>query len=187
MARVAVIIDRNFEDRELHAMMNALRDAGHEPIPVGVRAADVVEGRRQTARVTTEVAARDLEPDSVEGLVIPSGYRQEQLMTHHEELLNAARDVYARGKPVGAFSASGWIILESDPTHGANLISWPTVKRDLLNVNTDWQDLELIDHDAVRYSHRPNDLASFVAAFVHALGGTRAYTPAASEPIHALE
>ena len=194
MARVAVIIDKHFEDEHLRALMNGLRDARQEPIPTGLRAESTVEGRHGHERVATEAAAKTLDPEAIGGLVIPSGYTQTQLMMHHEVFLNLARDVYARGKPVGALSSAGWIILGPDPTHGSHLTSWPSVKRDLLNVDADWREVDLLEHERVRYSRRPADVAAFVDAFDEALTGApeltrieRIYGPAPSEPSHAVD
>ncbi|MGA9525395.1 MAG: DJ-1/PfpI family protein [Myxococcaceae bacterium] len=191
MARVAVIIDKHFEDRDLRTLRDGLRDARQELIPVGLRADWTVEGRHGHERVTTEAAPKDVDPDATDGLIIPSGYTQTQLLSHHEVLLNLARDVYARGKPVGAVSSAGWIILGPDPTHGSHMTSWPSVKRDLLNVDADWRDVDLLEHENVRYSQRPGDVTAFVAAFDEALAEVtrieRVYGPAPSAPSHAVD
>jgi protease I len=171
MARVAVIIDRHFEDRDLRTLLDGLRDEGHELIPVGVHANWTAEGRHRAVRITIERAARDLDPDALDGLVIPSGYTSSQLLLHHEVLMILARDVYARGKPVGAISTAGWIAFGPDRTHGAHLDSWPSVKRDLLNANASWREDDLLEHRNVRYSRRRDDVEAFVESFGEALAG----------------
>jgi protease I len=191
MAKIAVVIVRNFEDDELRALAHGLRDEGHELVMVGPGQGREVRGRRNRETVQVEVSTQQADIHAFDGLVIPSGYRPDDLM-RHESLLNLVRDVYASGKPVGTLSAAGWLLVGADAD-----LSWPTIKRDLLNVGADWREKDVVTDRNVRFSKSPGDIDGFVKAFGRALEGSlaeqdapaweRAPSTAPVEPSHAVD
>src|SRR4051812_29113885 len=131
MARVAMVLDRDFEDRDFKTLVEWLRAAGHEVVLVGPRRLkeEDVLGRRHEVHARVDLTPSEARADELDGMIIPAGYPPSQLLSK-ENLLNLIRDVYASGKPVGAESTAGWILMEPDRTHGSHLITWPAVKRD---------------------------------------------------------
>lgn len=130
MAKVALLIDRTFDERQLQAVMDRLRDAGEEVVVVGPRAGESVHGAEGRVHVTVDLSVDDVHAEDFDALVIPGGFRRNHLRTH-ERMLNFIRDVYALGKPVGVMRDPGWMLIPSD-SHSHQLMTWPRIKRDLI-------------------------------------------------------
>ena len=72
MARVAFILDELFEDSEFQVPYDRVRDAGHEPVIVGLQAGKEVTGKNGSP-VTIERGIDEVGADEFDALVIPGG------------------------------------------------------------------------------------------------------------------
>jgi protease I len=73
MARVAFMLDELFEDSEFQVPYDRVRDAGHEPVIVGLETGKEVTGKHG-APVTIERGIDEVGADEFDALVIPGGY-----------------------------------------------------------------------------------------------------------------
>src|SRR5918997_909499 len=80
MARVAFILDELFEDSEFQVPYDRVRDAGHEPVIVGLQAGKKVTGKNG-APVTIERGIDEVGADEFDALVIPGGYSPDKIRT----------------------------------------------------------------------------------------------------------
>ena len=75
--RVAMLIEDEFEDRELTGPLDALREAGVTVTVVGPTAGAEFKGRRGQAVVTSDLAAGSARMTDFDALVIPGGHAPE--------------------------------------------------------------------------------------------------------------
>jgi protease I len=73
-------VDELFEDSEFQVPYDRVRDAGHEPVVVGLRAGKQVTGKNG-APVTIERGIDEVGADQFDALVIPGGYSPDKLRT----------------------------------------------------------------------------------------------------------
>lgn len=130
MANVAFIVDRTFDDHQFQTCFERIRQAGHDIVLVGPHAGESIHGSAGTLHVTVDVAVDDVKAHDFDAVVVPGGYRPNHLRTH-ERLLNFVRDAYAEGRPVGVMRPEGFAIVSAEAKR-RGLVSWPSVKRDLL-------------------------------------------------------
>src|SRR5437899_7780358 len=71
--RVAILVEDEFEDRELTGPLEALREAGATVTLVGPTAGAEFKGKRGLATVTADVAAGAARMKDFDALVIPGG------------------------------------------------------------------------------------------------------------------
>lgn len=165
MAKVAFIVDEMFEDSELTVPYERVKEAGHEPVIVGLEPGKDLEGKRGEAKVTTEVAAADVSPEDFDALVIPGGYSPDKIRSD-QAMVQLTRSTAAAGKPVAAICHAGWMLAEADLVRGKTVTSWPSIKTDLINAGADWVDQEVVEDGNLITSRKPDDLEAFSKALL---------------------
>lgn len=130
MAKVALLIDRTFDDEPFRILFDRLREAGHEPVLIGPHEGHQVDGREGHMHLTLDASVDDANPEELDALIVPRGFRRDHLRTH-ERVLNFIRDVYGHGKPVGVLHENLWLLIPAE-AQGRGFATWPAIKRDLV-------------------------------------------------------
>jgi protease I len=172
MARVALILDELFEDSEFQVPYDRVRDAGHEPVIVGLQAGKKVTGKNG-APVTIERGIDEVGADEFDALVIPGGYSPDKIRTS-SGMVALTRDMHQALKPVAAICHAGWMLAEADIVRGKTVTSYHSIKTDMRNAGADWVDQELVEavSDAggiIITSRHPGDLPAFCEALLRQL------------------
>jgi protease I len=177
MALVAFIVDEMYEESELGQPYERVREAGHTPVLVGVKAGKSLEGEHHKSRVVTERAIDDVSAADFDALVIPGGYSPDHLRTNLRAL-RLTRHMFNAGKPVAAICHAGSLLIEADVCDGRTVTSWPSIKTDLLNAGARWIDREVVEDGNLITSRSPKDLRGFCKAILDQL----AHGPAGRYP-----
>jgi protease I len=160
MARIAVVVDDQFEDSELRVPYDRLRAAGHELVLVGLERGKRVKGKRGEETFTIDRAASEVRGGDFDALVIPGGYSPDHLRTSLD-VVRLTRDVYADGKPVAAVCHGPWLLVEAEAIDGRTVTSWPSLKTDLKNAGAKWVDQEVVTDKGLVSSRKPADIPAF--------------------------
>lgn len=159
MATVAFIFDEMFEDSELEVPYQRLKQAGHEPVLVGLEANKEVTGKLGKT-VTTERTIDEVSAEDFDALVIPGGYSPDKIRTN-EKMVELTRSIHEAGKPIAAICHAGWMLAEADIVQGKTVTSYPSIKTDLVNAGATWVDQEVAEDGNLITSRRPDDLEAF--------------------------
>lgn len=160
MARVAFIIDEIFEDSEFRVPYDRVKEAGHEPVIVGLKKGKKLEGKKGVETITTDVAVDDVSADEFDALVIPGGYSPDKIRTN-EKMVELTREITQAGKPVAAICHAGWMLAEADVIRGKTVTSYPSIRTDLRNAGANWIDQEVVEDGNLITSRWPDDLEAF--------------------------
>lgn len=160
MAKVAFIVGEMFEDSEFQVPYDRVKEAGHEPVVIGVESGKKIEGKKGDVTLTTDVAIADVSAGEFDALVIPGGYSPDKIRTN-EKMVRLTRDIFEARKPVAAICHAGWMLAEADVIRGKTVTSWPSIKTDLVNAGAEWVDQEVVEDDNLITSRMPDDLESF--------------------------
>lgn len=160
MARVAFIVDEMFEDSEFRVPYDRIKEAGHEPVVVGLEKDKRLEGKKGDETITTDVAISDVTPEEFGALVIPGGYSPDKIRTN-KDMVALTRSIAEADKPVAAICHAGWMLAEADVARGKTLTSWPSIKTDLINAGAEWLDQEVVEDGNIITSRKPDDLEAF--------------------------
>jgi protease I len=163
-ARVAFIVDAEFEDSEFRVPYDRVQEAGHEAIIVGIKANKPLTGKRGE-QITTQYGAGEVSAAEFDALVIPGGYSPDHLRTD-PKLVELTREMFRAGKPVAAICHGGWMLAEADIVRGRTVTSWPSIRTDLVNAGARWVDKEVVEHENLITSRKPGDLPKFVEALL---------------------
>ena len=163
MAKVAFIMDEMFEDSEFRVPYDRVKEAGHEPIVVGLESGKTIEGKKGDEKVSTDIAIGDAAAADFDALVIPGGYSPDKIRTS-DEMVSFTRELTQSGKPVAAICHAGWMLAEAGVVRGKTVTSWPSIKTDLVNAGAEWVDQEVVEDGNLITSRKPDDLDVFTAA-----------------------
>lgn len=164
MAKVAFIVGDMFEDSELEVPYTRVKEAGHEPIVIGVDAGATHEGKRGMV-VRTDAAIDEVEAADFAALVIPGGYSPDKIRSN-KQMVDLTRAIYEASKPVAAICHAGWMLAEAGIAAGSTLTSYHSIKTDLINAGANWVDQEVVEDVNLITSRRPDDLDAFTKALL---------------------
>jgi protease I len=160
MAKVAFIVDELFEDSELKFPYDRVKEAGHEPVIVGLKRGKTIEGKKGKETITTDAAITDVDAADFDALVIPGGYSPDKIRGN-SGMVQFTRDIAAAGKPVAAICHAGWMLAEADLVDGKTVTSFSSIKTDLKNAGANWVDQEVVEDGNIITSRTPDDLEAF--------------------------
>jgi protease I len=160
MAKVAFIVDELFEDSEFRVPYERVKDAGHEPVIVGLEAGKRIEGKKGRETITTDVSIDEVTPDQFDALVIPGGYSPDKIRLS-KGMVELTRSIATSDKPVAAICHAGWMLAEADLVRGKTVTSWPSIQTDLRNAGADWVNQEVVEDGNIITSRMPDDLEAF--------------------------
>ena len=166
--RVAMLVEDEFEDRELTGPRDALRDAGATVVLVGPTAGAEFKGKRGQAVVTADLAAGSARMQDFDALVIPGGHAPEKMRMRHA-MVDLARDAMDAGKPVAAICHGPQLLISADAVRGRTLTCWPSIAIDVKNAGGLYVDKPVVEDGNLISSRKPDDVPVFSEAIIRAL------------------
>lgn len=168
MARIAVVMDQDYEDSEYEQPVQCLKDAGHELTLVGTEKGKRLEGKKHESVATVEQTPGDVTAADFDALLIPGGYSPDQLRTH-EDIVSFVKAFHTSGKLIAAVCHGPSLLVDAEAVSGHRLTSWPSIRRDLTNAGGDVVDEEVVVDGNLITSRKPDDLPAFCDAILSRL------------------
>jgi protease I len=171
--RIAMLVEHEFEDRELTGPLEALRAAGAMVILIGPTAGAEFRGKRGHAVVKSDLAAGSATMREFDALVIPGGHAPDKMRMRHA-MVDLARDAMAAGKPVAAICHGPQVLISADVLRGRTLTCWPSIAIDVKNAGGLYVDKPVVEDGNLITSRKPDDVPAFSDAIVRALSRVHA-------------
>ena len=165
MARIAFIVDKDFEDSEFRVPYDQVKQAGHEPVIIGLEAGKKLEGKKGKETIRADKVIQDVRAEDFAALVIPGGYSPDHLRMD-ARMVGFVRDFFNADKPIAAICHAPWMLVEADIADGRTVTSFPSIKTDLLNAGANWVDREVVEDGNLITSRKPDDLKAFCGALL---------------------
>jgi protease I len=166
--RVTILVEDEFEDRELTGPLEALRAAGVVVTIAGPVAGAEYRGKRGEAVVKADVAASGVKIGDVDALVIPGGHAPDKMRMRHA-MVDLARDMMAAGKPVAAICHGPQLLISANALRGRTLTCWPSIAIDVKNAGGMYVDKPVAEDGNLITSRKPDDVPQFNEAILRAL------------------
>ncbi|PYQ74788.1 MAG: protease [Acidobacteria bacterium] len=168
-----MLVEDEFEDRELTGPRDALRDAGVTVVLVGPSAGAEFRGKRGEAVVTSELAAGSTRMKDFDALVIPGGHAPEKMRMRHA-MVDLARQAMDAGKPVAAICHGPQVLISANVLRGRTLTCWPSIAIDVKNAGGLYVDKPVVEDGNLITSRKPDDVPMFSEAIIRALSRVHA-------------
>lgn len=169
--KIAILVDDLFEQAELAEPRQALKAAGatvHIVSPKGPRVTGMKHHDKGDS-FDVDVPLADARPDDYDGLVLPGGVVNADVLRTNETAQKFAQAIDGAGKPVAVICHGAWLLISAGLVAGRTLTSWPSLKDDLRNAGATWVDREVVCDGNWTSSRKPEDLPAFDREFIAAL------------------
>ena len=165
--RVAVLVDKSFEDLEFWVPTMRLREEGAEVVVAG-READTTFTGKHGLTATTDVAARTLDPNRLDGVVVPGGWAPDKLR-RDEGVQALVREMDAQQKIVAQICHAGLVGISAGIVEGRQATGSTGIKDDLVNAGATWVDEAAFQEDHLVWGRVVKDIPAFCRTLVQAL------------------
>jgi protease I len=162
------------EQVELTDPWQAVLDAGGEPVLVSTKPGRIQAFHHLDKADTFPVdeVVTDVSAESFDGLVLPGGVANPDVLRLDERAVAVVRAFFERGIPVAAICHAPWTLVEADVVSGRALTSWPSLRTDIRNAGGTWVDRQVQvceqGPNTLVTSRKPGDLKAFDEAFLEA-------------------
>lgn len=167
--RVALLVEDDFEDRELTGPRDLLRAAGVDVVLVGPTAGQAYRGKRGEAIVTADLAAGAARIADFDAIVVPGGYAPDRMRLRHA-MVDLVRDAVAAGKPVAAICHGPQLLISAKALRGRTVTCWPSIAIDVKNAGGLYVDRPVVEDGNLITSRKPDDVPAFANAILKAFG-----------------
>jgi protease I len=166
--RVAMLVEDEFEDRELTGPLEALRAAGITVVVVGPAAGGSYTGKRGEAVITADIAAGAARIKDFDAVIIPGGHAPDKMRMRHA-MVDLTRDAMTAGKPVAAICHGPQLLISANALKGRTLTCWPSIAIDVKNAGGLYVDKPVVEDGNLITSRKPDDVPAFSQAIIRAL------------------
>ena len=166
--RIAILATDGFEQSELLEPKKALEQAGAKVEVVSPKQGQI-RGWKMKDWGDTVPVDRPLSTARVEefdGLVLPGGQINPDLLRVEPEAVRFVRDFFASGKPIGAICHGPWLLIEAGVIKGCRATSYHSIKTDMKNAGANWVDEPVVVDKGLVTSRKPDDLKHFSAKLI---------------------
>lgn len=169
MAKIAILVEKIYEDLELQYPRLRLREAGHTVDIVGPRAGEIFIGKHGYPQ-KSEKSAADVKAQDYDLLIIPGGSSPDH-MRRNEAMVKFVRDAAKRNIPLAAICHGPWMLCSTDALRNRRCTSYMSIVSDVVNAGGKWVDEACVVDGPVITSRTPEDLPAFMAAILQLLEG----------------
>lgn len=164
MARIAILVEKIYEDLELQYPRLRLREAGHTVDVIGPNAGETYVGKHGYPQ-KAEKAASDVKATDYQLIVIPGGSSPDH-MRRNEHMVKFVRDAAAAKIPMAAICHGPWMLCSTDALHGRRATSYMSIVDDVINAGAKWVDEECVVDGPIITARTPDDLPAFMRAIL---------------------
>lgn len=176
--KVAVLLEKEFEDLEFWVPVMRLIEEGAEVVKVGSGSAESYTGKHGVP-AKPDTTADQVSASDFDAVIVPGGWAPDKLR-RYQAVLDLVKGVHEQGKIVGAICHAGLVlssaglIEEGHPTTGSL-----GIKDDLLSAGGTWRDEPAFRDGNIVWGRVVEDIPYFSRELVAALAGEESPAEAA--------
>jgi protease I len=166
--RVALLVEDDFEDRELPLLLEMLRAQGLSVTVLGPVADTEYRGKRLEATVRSEMAAGKAHIKDFDIIVVPGGYAPDRIRLRHA-MVDLVRDALEAGKPVAAIDRGAQVLITVNALRGRTVTCWPSIAIDVKNAGGKYVDRPVVEDGPVITARKWDDVPALTDVIVRVL------------------
>jgi protease I len=167
--RVAILVEKMFEDYEFQVPYKALQQAGFEVAVLGSRMNEQYQGKMAKVSISPDATTTEARAQDFDAVVIVGGAAPDMMRTN-PNTVRFVQEAMAQGKIVAAVCHGPQVLIEGDLLRGKNATGFISVRKDMQNAGANYIDAPLVVDGNLITSRRPGDLAIFTTAILSRLG-----------------
>jgi protease I len=166
--KVAILIEKNFEDSEFTIPYNALKAAGAEVSVLGSRMNETYAGKQGKASIAPDGTTTDARARDFAAVIIPGGMAPDTMRTNMKTV-RFVQDAVAEGKLVAAICHGPQVLIEGDLLKGKRATGFRAIRKDMQNAGANYSDEPIVVDGQLLTSRRPSDLPIFTTSILSRL------------------
>jgi protease I len=161
--RIAILVEKGFEQVELTEPRKALEQAGASTDIISPAAGRVRAWNHENwgDEFIVDIPLDRASSSEYSALLLPGGVMNPDRLRRNEAALNFVREFFAAGKPVAVICHGPWTLIDAGVVRGRKITSYPSIQMDLKNAGADWVDREVVVDSGLVSSRSPADLPAF--------------------------
>ncbi|GAA4643308.1 type 1 glutamine amidotransferase domain-containing protein [Pontixanthobacter gangjinensis] len=171
MSHVLIMATNGFEQSELMQPKADLENAGIETTVASTDSGEIKgwsDGNWGDS-VAVETTLGDVTVDDYDGLLLPGGQINPDILRMDAHAIDIIRNFNMRGKPIAAICHAPWLLAEAGIIDGKTVTSWPSLRTDLTNAGATVVDKEVAIDGNLITSRNPDDIPAFSNALIEAI------------------
>lgn len=165
--RVAVLVEKFYEDLELWYPVLRLREAGCQVTIVGPKAGETYASKHGYP-AKSEAAAVDVKAADFDAIVIPGGYSPDH-MRRSPAMVALVTEANQLGKILASICHGPWMLCSAKAVKGKKVTGFFAIRDDVENAGGIWQDSPCVRDANLVTSRTPDDLPAFMIGIFEAL------------------
>lgn len=167
--RVAILVEKNFEDSEFQVSYSALQKAGAQVTVLGSRMNDEYKGKKGKVTIKPDATATEMRAEDFDAVIIPGGAAPDR-MRANPNVVRLVQDALAQGKLVAAVCHGPQVLIEGDLLRGRRATGYRSIRKDMENAGATYVDEPLVIDSNLLTSRQPGDMPIFTATILSRLG-----------------
>ncbi len=167
MRKIAMLLENQFDDRELIYPYYRLQEEGFAVDLIGAKQ-DTIYKSKHGMPMKSDRASSDVKAEEYEAVVIPGGFSPDY-MRRTQATIDFVKAMNNLRKPIAAICHAPWVVISATDLHNRKMTGFPTVRKDIENAGATYLDEEVVVDDNLITSRTPNDLPAFLKAIIAAL------------------
>ena len=161
--RVAFLATDMVEQVELTEPWQAVKNEGATPELISLEEGEIQGFNHydKADKFKVDRTVEEASADDYDALVIPGGVGNPDTMRADENAVRFVREFMESGKPLAVICHGPWMLVEAGVMRGRRVTSWPSLRTDILNAGGEWVDEQVVVHNGLVTSRKPDDLPAF--------------------------
>lgn len=166
--KVAILVEKNFEDSEFQVPYTALQKAGAQITVLGSRMNDEYKGKQGKVSIKPDATATEVRAEDFDAVIIPGGAAPDRMRVN-PNMVRLVQDAVAQGKLVAAVCHGPQLLIEGDLLRGRQATGYRSIRKDMENAGANYVNEPLVIDNQLITSRQPGDLPLFTAAILRQL------------------
>lgn len=161
MAKVAFLLASGFEDSEMKNPYDAVKEAGHEAIIVGLEKGAQCDGKKGTVSYTADLGASEAKAKEFDAVIIPGGGSPEALRVN-DDVVRFVKEINQEGKLIAGICHGPQVMISADILKGKEATCYIGIRDDVKLAGADYHDKEVVVSENLVTSRTPADEPAFI-------------------------
>lgn len=161
MAKVAFLLANGFEDSEMKNPYEAVKEAGHEAVIVGLEKGAEYKGKKGTVSYKADLGAAEAKAEDFDAVVIPGGSAPEALRIN-DDIVRFVKEMNQQGKLIAGICHGPQVMISANILKGKQATCYIGIRDDVRLAGAEYQDKEVVVSENLVTSRTPSDEPAFI-------------------------
>lgn len=161
MAKVAFLLADGFEDSEMKNPYEAVKEAGHKAVIIGLEKGAEYKGKKGTVSYTADLGAAEAKAEDFDAVVIPGGSAPEALRVN-DDIVRFVKEINEQGKLIAGICHGPQVMISADILKGKAATCYIGIRDDVKLAGAEYHDKEVVVSENLVTSRTPADEPAFI-------------------------